>query len=355
MSFYQAMQLSAANLKPLIKSTEDTKLRKKYISALVVKNFLCILFCMIIITSFSILFGANNSIVGVVTVILLLTFRFSNLDFKTGQSAIALLFIFLIFSISPYLATIVGPIKGALINFISMMTIMILSCHNISLSNQSTLILSYLLLYGYEINNINDYVSRVFALLLGGSLVTIIFYCKNRKINFENTFKDIIRDINFSTDHTKWQFKLVLGVTIILLIGKMLNIPRVIWVGLAFMSIFQPDNKKIEQRKKTRYKFVIIGSLLYGIIYIIFPKELRGCIGIIGGLMAGFSATYSWQTSFNCFGALTSAVPIFGLWDAVVLRIINNIIAAVYTNVYMKIFDKIENKLLSINTVSKMG
>ena len=55
----EAMQLGACNLKPLIKATEDDALKKKYITVLIVKNFLCILFCMIIVTFFSNIFGVN--------------------------------------------------------------------------------------------------------------------------------------------------------------------------------------------------------------------------------------------------------------------------------------------------------
>lgn len=354
MSFYEAMQLGACNLKPLIKGTEDSKLRKKYIIAFVLKNFLCILFCMLIVTSFSNVFGAENSIVGVVTVVSLLTFRFSNLDFKTGESTITILAIFVIFSISPYLATIVHPIIGSIINFISMMIILVLSCHNTALSNQSILILSYLLLYGYEVNDTNMYVNRVFALILGGIIVAGIFYYKHREVNYENSFKDIIKDIDFSTARTKWQFKLALGLTIVILIGELLNIPRVIWIAFAFQSVLQPDTEKFEQRVKTRYPFVIIGSLLYAAIYIVLPQEFRGYAGILGGLMVGFSGTYSWQTSFNCFGALTAAVPIFGLWWAIVIRIVNNIIGVIYCKVYNKIFNTIDERIFSKNTISEI-
>ena len=49
MSFYQAMQLGAINLKPLIKETEDKKLKQKYITAFVLKNILCLLFCIFVI------------------------------------------------------------------------------------------------------------------------------------------------------------------------------------------------------------------------------------------------------------------------------------------------------------------
>lgn len=355
MSFYEVMQLGTCNLKPLIKATEDDKLKKKYIIALIVKNFLCLLFCMIIVTFFNNVFGVDNSIVGVVTVIALMTFRFANLDFKTGQSAIAILGIFAIFIISPYVATIVHPVVGSIINFISMMAIVVLSCHNVVLSNQSTFILSYLLLYGYEVNDVNGYVNRVFALILGGIIVAGIFYYKHRKVNFENNFSDIIKDIDFSTPRTKWQLKLVLGITIAILMGELLNLPRVIWIGFACMSVLQPEKEKVEYRVKKRYPFVIIGCLIFAVIYLVLPQEYKGYAGILGGLMVGFSGTYAWQTSFNCFGALTAAVPVFGLGWAIVIRIGYNIIGVIYSKVYNKIFDEIDERIFNENTISEIG
>ena len=354
MSFYEAMQLGACNLKPLIKATEEDTLKKKYITALIVKNFLCILFCMIIVTFFSNIFGVNNGIVGVVTVIALMTFRFANLDFKTGQSTITILGIFAIFIVSPYIATIVHPVVGSIINFISMMIIVVLSCHNVTLSNQSTFILSYLLLYGYQVNDMNEYVNRAFALILGGIIVAGIFYYKHKKVNFENTFSDIIKDIDFSTPRTKWQLKLVLGITIAILIGELLNIPRVMWIGFACMSVLQPDQEKVEYRVKKRYPFVIIGCLIFAVVYLVLPEEYRGYAGILGGLMVGFSGTYPWQTSFNCFGALAVAVPVFGLGWAIVIRIVNNIIGVIYGNVFNKVFDKIGERIFSKEIISEI-
>ena len=69
MSFYQAMQLGAINLKPLIKETEDKKLKQKYITAFVLKNILCLLFCIFVVSFFSNIFGNENSVVGVVKVL----------------------------------------------------------------------------------------------------------------------------------------------------------------------------------------------------------------------------------------------------------------------------------------------
>lgn len=355
MNFYEIMQLGACNIKPLIKAAEDEKLKKKYIAALIAKNFLCLSFCMFIVIFFSNVFGVDNSIVGVVTVISLMTFRFANLDFKSGQSALTILGIFVIFIVSPYVSTIVNPLVASVINFISMMVIVVLSCHNVALSNQSTFILSYLLLYGYEVKDLNGYVNRIFALILGGIIVAGIFYYKHRKVNFENSFINIIKDIDFSTPRTKWQLKLALGITIAILIGEILNLPRVMWIGFACMSVIQPDKEKLQYRVNKRYPFVIIGCLMFAVIYLVLPKEYRGYAGIIGGLMVGFSGTYTWQTAFNCFGALTVAVPVFGLGWAIIIRIVNNIIGVIYSKFYNEVFDKIEKIFFSEDTISEIG
>ncbi|HBJ1651098.1 UNVERIFIED_ORG: FUSC family protein [Clostridium botulinum] len=345
MKFYDAMQLGACNLKPLIKETTDEKLKKKYKVALIVKTFLCVLFCMILVTAFSKVFGVENSIVGVVTVIALMTFRFSNLNFKTSQSAFTILGIFLVFIISPYISSIVNPMFGFVVNLISMMIIVILSCHNVVLSNQSTLILSYLLLYGYEVNDFNGYINRVIALIVGGIIVAGIFYYKHRKVSFNNTIKDIIKDIDLNTKRTKWQIKLVLGISSAILLGELINLPRVMWIGFSVMSIIQPDIEKFEFRIKSRYPYVIIGCLMFGVVNIVLPQEFRGYIGMLGGIMVGLSATYKWQTSFNCFGALAAAIPTFGLGGAIIIRIVNNILGALYSIIFNKIFDNIDEKI----------
>lgn len=354
MSFYQVMQLGAINLKPLIKNTEDKKLKQKYITAFVLKNILCLLFCIVVVTSFSIIFGNENSIIGVVTVISLLTFRFSNLDFDVKQSAFTLFGIFCIFMVGPYLASTSTPIVKFVINFISIMAIVILSCHNVVLSNQSILVLSYLLLYGYQVNDINVYINRVCALALGGIIVAGIFYIKQRKVKFENKFSDIIKDVNFSNDRTKWQLKLTLAVCSGILIGDLLNLPRTMWIGFACMSIVQPYKERIDIRCKERVPFAIVGCIMYCILYFIFPKKSIALIGMLGGIMVGFSATYKWQTVFNAFGALSSAVPILGLEIAIIFRIVNNIFGAMYGRLFSKIFDKIEEKITSRSIIEEM-
>lgn len=355
MKFYDAMQLGASTLKPMIKETKDEKLKGKYKTALIVKDFLCLLFCLVIVITFSSVFGEENSIVGVVTILCLLTFRFSNFDFCAKQSAGAMFGIFIIFMIFPYIATLVNPILAAIINFISIMIIVIVSCNNVLLANQSTLVLSYLLLYGYEVNNVNVYINRVFGLIVSGVIVTSIFYLKNRKNQFENKFSDIIKNIDFTSDRTKWQLKLCLGICTGMLIGEILHMPRTMWIGFACMSILQPTQEKLDVRYKERPPFVVIGCLLFAVIYLCLSEGIRGNIGMIGGLMVGVSATYKWQTSFNCFGALVAAVPVLGLQGAIFFRIVNNIFGAVYSKIFNKIYDTMHEIIFDKNSLTELG
>ena len=349
MNFYQSMQLGAVNLKPLIKKTEDKKQKQKYIAAFILKNFLCLLFCMAVVTAFSMIFSEENSVVGVVTVMGILTFRFSNFDFDVKQSALAILGIFAIYMIFPTLASVSTPWIKFIINFVAIIAILILSCHNTIYSNQSILVLSYLLLYGYPVSSVGSYTNRVISLLVGGVIVATIFYIKQRKLNFENKFIDIIKDFNINNERTRWQIKLTLAICSAILIGDLLHLPRTMWIGFACMSIVQPNKAQVESRCKERTPFVIIGCILYCMLYFILPKELLIIIGMIGGIMVGFSATYKWQTAFNAFGALSSAVPLLGLENAIIFRIVNNAFGSIYGRFFSKGFDKLEAKFINKN------
>lgn len=354
MTFYQAMQVGANVMKPLIKDTQSKKLKQKYITAFILKNILCLIFCILVVTSFAKVFGNENSIVGVVTILGVLTFRFSNIDFDVKQSSFTLFGVFCIFMVGPYVSNLVGPVLRSIINFIFIMIILILTCHNVMLSNQSILVLSYLLLCGYEVNDINALINRVLGLAIGGIIVASIFYIKQRKVKFENKLSDIIKDVNLSNDRTKWQLKIAFGICTSMLIGELLHLPRTMWIGIACMSIIQPNKEVVEFRFKNRILFTFLGCLLYFIIYSAIPVKFRDLIGMLGGIMVGFSATYQWQVIFNAFGGLTSAIPVLGLEGALIIRLLNGCFGSIYSRVYDKIFDIIHEKITFRNKIEQV-
>lgn len=354
MNFYQAMQLGAANLKPLIKKATDKKEKRKHTSALIIKDILCMIFCIVVITLFTNLFGSENSIVGVVTVIAILTYRLSNLGFDAKQSAIAMLGIFAIFMVGPYFASISSPLISFVINFVSIMTIVILACYNTMLANQSILVLSYIILYGYTVSSGKVYLNRIGALAFGGVVVATILYLKNRKRDFKVTFKDVIKGVNLKNDRTKWQLKLTLGICLGMLIAELMHMPKSMWIGFSCLSLLQPDKKKLDIRCIERPLYTIIGCIIFLVIYSLLPESVKGNMGMLGGLLVGLAATYKWQTVFNLFGAVIGSIPLLGVQGAIILRIGYVIYSAVFVKLYNAIFDKISAKLSNKELVNEL-
>lgn len=108
-------------------------------------------FCFFFVSIFSILFGNENSIVGVVVLLCLMVFRNADLGIHTGQSTMLLALFFVIMTVCPHLANQFSPVLGMLLNIAALAVLILFGCHNPFMFNQSTLVLGYLLLYGYDV------------------------------------------------------------------------------------------------------------------------------------------------------------------------------------------------------------
>ena len=69
MTFYQELQLNQAGSKNLLKKSETVKEKSYHILVYLVKIAVTMAFCFLFVTIFSILFGNENSIVGVVVLL----------------------------------------------------------------------------------------------------------------------------------------------------------------------------------------------------------------------------------------------------------------------------------------------
>lgn len=341
MTFYQAMQLSANVIKPMIKNAETKKEKKKYIMALTLKSILCTLVCMVFVATYIQIFGQENSVIGVSTIILILTFRFSNLNFNVKQSTLTLFGVFLIYLIGPLGVSITNSFIGFIINFVCILALTIITGNDTRFSNHSTIVLCYILILGTPATTADSFVNRIFAILCGGILVSGVFYYKQRKNKYEKRFIDVLKEVSFSDERTRWQIKLALGVSGGMFIGTLLNIPRVIWIGFACLSYIQQVPEKLQFRLKSRPLYVVFGSIAFLVLYLIVPENLRIFLSLFSGIALGFAATYQYQMMINCFGALVTAVPILGVLGAVFWRIACNVLGAIFCFVYDKIYERI--------------
>ena len=200
--------------------------------------------------------------------------------------------------------------------------------------------LAYLLLQGYDVSG-HDYTLRLIGLLVGAASTALILYRNHKKMSYKRSFRHLFQEFDLSSARTRWQIRLTLGVSSAMLITSLLGIPRVMWIGIAAMSVLLPFRKDMEYRVKFRAPGNILGAICFLVLYTVLPESCYSYIGMIGGIGVGLSATYGWQTVFNSFGALAIATPIFGLPMAIFLRIFNNAFGSLYALAFDSVITKV--------------
>ncbi|WP_455715520.1 FUSC family protein [Anaerosporobacter sp.] len=337
MTFYEELQLNQAGSKKIIKNSKNGREKIYHIVIYLFKIILSLAFCIAFVLGFIILFGNNNSNVGVVTLLCILVFRNVDLEIHIHQAMVSLVAMFLVFALGSHFAHYNNLFISTFIHLLSIGTLMILGCHNIKMSNHSTLVLSYLLLYGYDVSG-TAYMKRLVGLALGALLVCIVYYHKHHKKVYEAKIKDLIQAFDLHSARTQWQLLITLSVSSALLLAECFHFLRIVWVGIAAMSVLVPYRKNIKERLKQRICGNILGIIIFFVIYNCFPSYLYNNIGIIGGIGVGLSATYGWQTVFNSFGALAIGTNLFGFPEAMFFRLVDTVFGVIYGFVFEVLF-----------------
>lgn len=343
MTIYRALQLNAAGSKDLIKNSLSNKERLKWSMVYLLKVVLTLSFCILFISAFSTVFGAENSITGVVVLLILLLVRGADFGINMRGSTLALFFLFFILAIGTHCANLLPAPLSFVMHLCCFFAITMLGCHNLIMSNQFTFILGYLLLYGYDVSGV-VYISRLSALFVGFLLCCVVYWANHRKRYYKRGFLHLLKEFDLSSSRSQWQIRISLGTASAMLAASLLALPRIMWVGIACMSIMTPLIKDSGYREIRRLLFNIVGGLIFIMLYHLLPAEIRPYLGILGGIGVGFSATYSFQTIFNTLGALLIAVSLFGLYQAVLLRIAVNLFAVLYCHIFNIVWETVRRK-----------
>lgn len=347
MRFYQQLQLNQAGSKKLIADTTAPKVKAQRTGIYIFKVMLTVAFCFCFVTAFSIFLGNDNSIVGVITLLCILVMRQVNFSIDPKHSIAVLMIVFGIFAAGPRISNML-PAGGALIvNLICIFTLVLLTCHNVVMSNHSTFVLSYLLLQGYDVSG-HAYTLRLIGLLVGAIITIAVFYRNHHMRKFEADFSNLFSDFDISSSRSQWQIKFTLTVSVLMFILSVAGMDRIMWAGIAAMSLMSPMTQDMSARLKWRAPYNVVGCALFLCLSWILPSNIFAYVGIIGGIGVGFSAKYSWQTVFNTFGALYIAAGLYGIPAAIFLRIFHNFAASVFTVLSDKIFNTVTNDVLKI-------
>lgn len=325
MTILQLTKLSVAELKNKAKSTDNRSEKTKLISAMLLKALSTVVFAIIMISLLNSVFSPQNSSIAVVIFCIFLSIRFVNYGYNIKDSILSLLIIFAIFAFAPIFSTKIHPVIAMLVNFSSIFIILLLTCNNPYMGNANIYIFSYVFINGSPVEG--TYLTlRIVELLLGWILCSTLFYFKHKNKCVEKRIKDILKSFRFSDEKYQWEFLIALGVSSVIVIGLILDVPKYMWIGFSCASILCTYKGDIRGKARDRLIGVIIGSILFPIIYSIFPDSLKGILGIISGILLGLCTQYKYSSLINCFGALMIASTIYGIVDAPIIRIVDNIV-----------------------------
>lgn len=100
------------------------------------------------------------------------------------------------------LAIKLPPVVGMLVNIAALALLVFLGCHNPSLFNQSTLVLGYLLLYGYDVSG-KSYLMRLSGMAVGEVLICIVFYRNHKHRTYNKHVMHLLQEFDLSSTRTK--------------------------------------------------------------------------------------------------------------------------------------------------------
>lgn len=340
MTFYQELQANQAGSKKIIRESGSAREKCYHIAVYLAKIAITVAFCFLFVSLYSLGFGADNSIVGVVVLLYLLVFRSAHLCIRTGQSTLLLAGFFGIMAVGPHAANLAGPVGGLFINAAAIALLILFGCHEARMFNQSTLVLGYLLLYGYDVSGA-AYRMRLAGLALGALLVCAVFYRNHRGKAYELAAGDILPAFDLHHPRSRWQLCQILCVPLVLFLAELSGMPRAMWAGIAAMSAILPAMEDMRYRVRWRIAGNIAGVCCFLALYFLLPSSIYAYIGVIGGIGVGFSAKYGWQAVFNTFGALAIATSAYGLKSAVGLRVAQNVFGVVFALLFCLLFQRI--------------
>ena len=345
MTFYQMLQCNVKTLKQFIDTSKTIQEKRKYTFALVIKDILCVAFCFLFVSLFSMIFHPTNSVAGVMILLAILSIRFVDFHYNIHQNYLSLFIIFLIEAISPHFSYMFPLPISFLIHCLSLLTIIILSCYKVDYAHHYTFVLGYILLWGNDVQG-TDYILRCLGLMFGACLIIAIVFHQHRHKQHDKTLVNVVQEFFQNNQRTKWQLQLCTLIALTMSIGTFLGYPKTMWICFACLSLTSFDKDQHHFKSLRRAPYVVVGCVIFTLMMFVLPKQYLPYVGIIGGLCVGVSASYGWQTAFNCFGALSVTIGLFGIQGAIILRIVSNVIGTIMTYLYDHIFHWIYNSIL---------
>lgn len=340
-NLYDTLQLDPAVLKQRIAHAENTRERRRYQAAMVIRSLLLVLFAIVFIAPLNALFGSENSAMAVAIFCILLAVRFVDFNCRVQDALINLAIVFLLLCFAPMLAERLPLAAGIGVHFAALLLILIMTCDRPEMGNGGLYGFAYVFLAGNPVSGTALW-ARFLMTCLGFAICGAIYFAKHHGKHHKVHFSDQWRHFDLRAHKHQWQVRMALGISLILAIGAAVHLDRFMWAGFAVSSILADhrENADIQEKSTHRLSGVLAGSLLFYLVYSLLPPSLYTLLGPLGGFCLGFCTDYRSKTALNCFGALILAASIYGLDPSVMLRLFDTLIGVLFALVFYVLFNR---------------
>ena len=101
-------------------------------------------------------------------------------------------------TVCPHLANQLSPLPALLINIAALAVLILFGCHNPFMFNQSTLVLGYLLLYGYDVTGKSYQIAISRNGFRCSNLTCFVFYRNHKNRTYKRNLKDLIQEFDIT-------------------------------------------------------------------------------------------------------------------------------------------------------------
>lgn len=347
MKFYNALQLDPALLKQQISICETRQEKAYYWLAMAVRSVLIVAFAIGFISVLSGIFGADNTPLAVALFCMLLSIRFVNFEYCVGDSLITLAAALAILVLVPSAAAVLPWFCLIPLHFAAFFALLYIAAQRPEMGNGGLYSFAYIYLTGNPVFG-EALLRRGLLALVGYVICGAILFAKHKHQHTATRFHAVIRKFNPSAPVHLWQLRMALGVSLLLTAGQVFGVERFMWMGFAGASLLSeyPYSHHTAVRFRQRIVGAVAGSCAFAVLFLLTPPSFHPLMGPLGGLCLGFCTDYRYKTAMNCFGALMLAAGIYGLRDAVILRIADTVLGVTFSLIFAALFHRFATRRL---------
>lgn len=236
MTFYNALQMDPAILKAKIAQCDTPAEKRFYWFAMALRSLLIVGFAVVFISGLAKVFGQDNTPLAVALFCILLGIRFVNFEYCMGDSLVTLGAALAIFLFTPTAVAVAPPYLAIPLHFVSFFLLLYMTTQKPELGNGGLYSFAYVYPTGNPVFG-ETLAKRTMMAVVGYLLCAIILYRKHRHAHGEVRFHHVLQRFDLRNIVHLWQFRMALGVSLVLTAGRFFGVERFMWMGFACASL----------------------------------------------------------------------------------------------------------------------